>query len=47
MSDDLLTSDEQFDTTTYGLSDRYRGIDGARNVVLVNGRDIGARSPQR
>lgn len=36
MSDDLLTSDEPSNTTIYGLSDRYRGIEGARDVVLVN-----------
>jgi molybdopterin-dependent oxidoreductase alpha subunit len=35
-----LRSHDQFNTTIYGFSDRYRGIEGGRRVVLVNPRDI-------
>ncbi len=35
-----LRSHDQYNTTIYGLSDRYRGIDGGRRVVLVNPADI-------
>jgi molybdopterin-dependent oxidoreductase alpha subunit len=35
-----LRSHDQFNTTIYGLSDRYRGIDGGRRVVFVNPADI-------
>jgi formate dehydrogenase major subunit len=35
-----LRSHDQFNTTIYGYSDRYRGIEGARHVVFVNPRDI-------
>ena len=31
-----LRSHDQFNTTIYGLSDRYRGVDGGRLVVFVN-----------
>jgi anaerobic selenocysteine-containing dehydrogenase len=37
-----LRSHDQFNTTIYGLSDRYRGIEGGRHVVMVNARDIEA-----
>jgi molybdopterin-dependent oxidoreductase alpha subunit len=37
-----MRSHDQFNTTIYGLSDRYRGIEGGRKVVLLNGRDIDA-----
>jgi formate dehydrogenase major subunit len=33
-------SHDQFNTTIYGLSDRYRGIEGGRRVVFVNRGDI-------
>ena len=38
----LLTmrSNDQFNTTIYGYSDRFRGIEGSRNVVLMNPQDI-------
>ncbi|KOV63654.1 FdhF/YdeP family oxidoreductase [Streptomyces sp. MMG1121] len=39
----LLTtvrSHDQFNTTVYGLDDRYRGIKGGRRVVFVNGDDL-------
>jgi molybdopterin-dependent oxidoreductase alpha subunit len=37
-----LRSHDQYNTTIYGLSDRYRGIEDARRVVLVNHHDIAA-----
>ena len=38
----LLTmrSNDQFNTTIYGLSDRLRGIEGTREVLLMNPEDI-------
>ncbi|MFD0751820.1 FdhF/YdeP family oxidoreductase [Mucilaginibacter calamicampi] len=33
---------DQFNTTIYGLEDRYRGIKGERRVVLMNKKDIDA-----
>ncbi|MDQ3627819.1 MAG: FdhF/YdeP family oxidoreductase [Actinomycetota bacterium] len=35
-----LRSHDQFNTTIYGLSDRYRGIENGRRVVFVNAADI-------
>ncbi|UYM06160.1 FdhF/YdeP family oxidoreductase [Solicola gregarius] len=35
-----LRSHDQFNTTIYGLSDRYRGIEGGRQVVFVNADDL-------
>jgi molybdopterin-dependent oxidoreductase alpha subunit len=35
-----LRSHDQFNTTVYGLDDRYRGIYGGRRVVLVNPKDL-------
>jgi formate dehydrogenase major subunit len=35
-----LRSHDQFNTTVYGLSDRYRGIEGGRQVVMVGRRDL-------
>ena len=37
-----LRSHDQYNTTIYGLSDRYRGIEDARRVVMVNEADIAA-----
>ncbi|MFF3646067.1 FdhF/YdeP family oxidoreductase [Streptomyces sp. NPDC002564] len=34
-----LRSHDQYNTTIYGLDDRYRGIKNGRRVVLVNPRD--------
>ncbi|MGW4883632.1 FdhF/YdeP family oxidoreductase [Streptomyces murinus] len=34
-----LRSHDQYNTTIYGLDDRYRGITGGRRVVLVNAED--------
>ena len=35
-----LRSHDQFNTTIYGLSDRYRGIEGGRQVIFVHPDDI-------
>jgi molybdopterin-dependent oxidoreductase alpha subunit len=35
-----LRSHDQFNTTIYGLSDRYRGIEGGRRVIFVNPADL-------
>ncbi|HVV11954.1 FdhF/YdeP family oxidoreductase [Amycolatopsis sp.] len=35
-----LRSHDQYNTTIYGLSDRYRGIEDARRVVLVHADDL-------
>jgi molybdopterin-dependent oxidoreductase alpha subunit len=37
-----LRSHDQYNTTIYGLNDRYRGVRGGRRVVLVNPRDLDA-----
>ena len=38
-----LRSHDQFNTTIYGLEDRYRGIQGERRVVLMHAEDLAAR----
>jgi len=38
-----VRSHDQFNTTIYGLDDRYRGIHGGRRVVFVNAEDLAAR----
>ena len=35
-----MRSHDQYNTTIYGLDDRYRGVKGGRRVVLVNPADI-------
>jgi molybdopterin-dependent oxidoreductase alpha subunit len=35
-----VRSHDQFNTTIYGLDDRYRGITGGRRVVMVNAEDL-------
>ncbi|GAA4683775.1 FdhF/YdeP family oxidoreductase [Nocardioides nanhaiensis] len=35
-----LRSHDQFNTTIYGLDDRYRGVKGGRRVVFVNPDDV-------
>jgi molybdopterin-dependent oxidoreductase alpha subunit len=35
-----IRSHDQFNTTVYGLNDRYRGIGGARRIVFVNPQDL-------
>ena len=37
-----LRSNDQFNTTIYGYSDRLRGVEGTRDVVLMNPEDIAA-----
>jgi formate dehydrogenase major subunit len=37
-----LRSHDQFNTTIYGLDDRYRGISGGRRVVLMHPDDVAA-----
>ncbi|MCE5288224.1 MAG: FdhF/YdeP family oxidoreductase, partial [Nocardiaceae bacterium] len=37
-----LRSHDQFNTTIYGLDDRYRGVKGGRRVIFVNPEDIAA-----
>ncbi|BES70127.1 FdhF/YdeP family oxidoreductase [Marinobacter nanhaiticus D15-8W] len=35
-----LRSHDQYNTTIYGLNDRYRGVSGQRRVLFMNGDDI-------
>ena len=35
-----MRSNDQFNTTVYGYSDRFRGIEGTRDVVFMNQSDI-------
>jgi len=37
-----MRSHDQYNTTIYGLDDRYRGIHNGRKVVLINAEDIAA-----
>ena len=37
-----VRSHDQYNTTLYGLEDRYRGLSGDRRVVLLNREDIAA-----
>ena len=37
-----LRSHDQYNTTIYGLDDRYRGVKGGRRVVFVNAADLDA-----
>ena len=37
-----LRSNDQFNTTIYSYSDRFRGIEGTRDVLLMNADDIEA-----
>lgn len=41
-----IRSHDQFNTTIYGLNDRYRGIYNERRVVLMNEKDIRQRELQ-
>ena len=36
-----IRSHDQFNTTIYGMDDRYRGVRGGRRVVFVNPDDLG------
>ncbi|MDQ6477376.1 FdhF/YdeP family oxidoreductase [Dyadobacter sp. LHD-138] len=38
-----IRSHDQFNTTVYGLNDRYRGIYNERRVILMNEKDIADR----
>ena len=38
-----IRSHDQYNTTIYGLSDRYRGIKGNRRVILMNANDMSNR----
>ena len=35
-----MRSHDQFNTTVYGFDDRYRGISGEREVILMNSQDM-------
>ena len=37
-----LRSHDQYNTTIYGLDDRYRGVKGGRRVLFINPQDISA-----
>jgi molybdopterin-dependent oxidoreductase alpha subunit len=38
-----IRSHDQYNTTIYGMNDRYRGITGRRDVVFVNEHDLSSR----
>ncbi|QWT18917.1 FdhF/YdeP family oxidoreductase [Bacillus sp. NP157] len=38
-----IRSHDQYNTTIYGLNDRYRGVTGRRDVVFMHARDLAAR----
>jgi anaerobic selenocysteine-containing dehydrogenase len=38
-----VRSHDQYNTTVYGLGDRYRGIEGDRRVVLAHAEDLAAQ----
>lgn len=38
-----LRSHDQYNTTIYGMNDRYRGVKGRRDVVFANPEDLAAR----
>jgi molybdopterin-dependent oxidoreductase alpha subunit len=38
-----IRSHDQYNTTMYGLNDRYRGIKGRRDVIFVNEQDLAKR----
>ena len=39
-----LRSHDQYNTTIYGMDDRYRGVYGERNVLFMNAEDINKQS---
>ena len=39
-----VRSHDQYNTTLYGLDDRYRGLEGDRRVILLNAKDLEERS---
>jgi anaerobic selenocysteine-containing dehydrogenase len=38
-----LRSHDQYNTTIYGLDDRYRGVFGRRDVIFMNSKDLETR----
>ncbi len=42
-----IRSHDQYNTTIYGLDDRYRGIKNGRRVILMNKADMKSRSLQQ
>jgi anaerobic selenocysteine-containing dehydrogenase len=38
-----IRSHDPYNTTIYGMNDRYRGVTGRRDVVFVNERDLSSR----
>jgi molybdopterin-dependent oxidoreductase alpha subunit len=42
-----MRSNDQFNTTIYGYSDRFRGIEGTRDVVLMNEADMAREGVSR
>lgn len=38
-----IRSHDQFNTTVYGMDDRYRGVFGGRNVVFMNREDMSTK----
>jgi molybdopterin-dependent oxidoreductase alpha subunit len=41
-----IRSHDQYNTTMYGLNDRYRGITGRRDVIFINENDLHRRGLQ-
>ncbi len=41
-----IRTHDQFNTTIYGLDDRYRGFKGERRIVMMNPKDMAARGLQ-
>jgi anaerobic selenocysteine-containing dehydrogenase len=41
-----LRSHDQYNTTIYGMDDRYRGITGRRDVIFIHPDDLAARGLQ-
>ncbi len=39
-----VRSHDQYNTTIYGLDDRYRGVFGRRDVLFMNAQDLAARN---
>jgi anaerobic selenocysteine-containing dehydrogenase len=42
-----IRTHDQFNTTVYGLDDRYRGVFGGRRVVFMNEEDMDAAKQQQ
>jgi anaerobic selenocysteine-containing dehydrogenase len=38
-----IRSHDQYNTTIYGLNDRYRGVTGRRDVIFMHANDLAAR----